>query len=141
MVVSVQDDLAQVKVACLEVCDSCAARNLCIGPSRTKGLLTVKNSLKANPGAEVMIDVPETKYNKALIVLFGSLLAASLSGMSLGYFISQYLPLSSSTASPLGFFLGAGLSVFWLVRYFHNSNRKHLYPKIIEITQQGDQNG
>lgn len=141
VVVSIQGDLAQVKVSCLEACDGCAAHHLCIGPSRNKGLLTVENSIKARPGSEVMIEVPETKYNKALIVLFGSLLAAGLSGMIIGYFLSQYLPMSSSTSSILGFFLGAGLIVSWLIRYFHHDNRKHFYPKIIEIIQRGDQNG
>lgn len=141
VVVSIQDDQAQVKVSCLEACNGCAAHYLCIGPSRNKGLLTVENSIKAKPGSEVMIDVPETKYNKALITLFGSLLAAGLSGMIIGYFLSPHLPVSSSTSSILGFFLGAGLIVGWLIRYFHHANRKHFYPKIIEIIQRGDQDG
>lgn len=141
VVVSVQDNLAQVQVACLEVCEGCAAHNLCLGPNRKKGLLTVDNSMKARPGSEVMIDVPESKYHKALIMLFVSLLAASLAGMVIGYFISPFLFLSSSTASILGFFLGAGLIVGWLIRYFHHANRNNFYPKIIAIIPRGDKNG
>jgi positive regulator of sigma E activity len=141
LVVTIQDDLAKVKVSCLETCDGCAAHNLCIGPSRTKGLLTVENSLKARPGDEVIIDVPEAKYNRALMMLFGSLSAAGLIGMVIGYFVSLCLPLSSSTTSVLGFFLGIGMAAVWLIHYFHNINSKHLYPKIIRISQKGGQNG
>jgi positive regulator of sigma E activity len=142
LVVATRDDLAQVEVQCLiESCGSCSARNLCTGQDKAKGLLEVQNPLRANTGDEVEIEIPETKYTQALILLFGTLLVAALLGMGAGYLLSPLVPLSSSAASLLGLILavlGTGLGFFG---YFRKKNKPHLYPVIINIIKKGDCHG
>ncbi len=133
-VVSTKDDQAQVEVVCLtDSCQKCSARNLCAGNNQSKGLLTVKNPLNACAGDEVEIEIPDTKYNMALILLFGSLLAASLLGMGAGYVLSPLLPLSSQETSFFGLLLFLVIAGILLWRHFHKKNKAHLYPVIIDI--------
>ncbi len=142
LVVTTNNDLAQVEVQCfIESCSSCSARSLCTGQDKSKGLLEAKNPLKATVGDEVEIEIPETKYNQALILLFGTLLVAALLGMGAGYLLSPLVPLSSSAASFLGLILavlGTGLVLF---RYFRKKNKMHMYPVIITILKKGDCHG
>ncbi len=141
-VVTTKNDLAQVEVQCLiESCGSCPARSLCTGQDKSKALLEAQNPLKASVGDEVEIEIPETKYNQALILLFGTLLVAALLGMGAGYLISPLVPLSSSAASLLGLILavlGTGLVLF---KYFKRKNKMHMYPVIINILKKGDCHG
>lgn len=138
LVISIKEGIAQVEVNCLESCQGCSAKSLCIGHAQSKGLLSAKNPIKASPGDEVVIDIPETKYAKALIVLFGSLLLASLAGMTVGYFSSNIIPLSSSASTLFGLFLGLTLAGGWLYRYFRKRDQDNLYPVIINITKKGE---
>lgn len=142
LVVTTKNDLAQVEVQCLiEACSSCSARSLCTGNNESKGLLEVQNPLKASVGDEVEIDVPETKYNQALILLFGTLLVATLLGMGAGYLLSPFVPLSSSAASLLGLILAVLGTGLFLFRYFRKKNKIHMYPVIINILKKGDCHG
>jgi len=142
LVVATKNDMAQVEVQCLiESCGSCSARSLCTGQDKSKGLLEAQNPLKACTGDEVEIEIPETKYNQALILLFGTLLIAALLGMGTGYFLSPLVPLSSSAVSLLGLILavlGTGLVLF---RYFRKKNKAYMYPVIINILKKGDCHG
>lgn len=140
-VVSTKNDLAQIEVACLtDSCQKCAARNICAGNNQSKGLLSVKNPLNANSGDEVEIEIPDTKYNMALILLFGSLLIASLLGMGVGYALSPLFPLSSQEMSFFGMLLFLILAGIILWRHFHKKNNAHLYPVIIDIIKKGSNN-
>lgn len=132
-VISTKAELAQVDVNCFEACHDCSAKSLCAGYKHSKGQLSVKNPIQARPGDQVQIEIPETQYSKALILLFGSLLLAALAGMSIGYSISKFLSLASVESSLAGFFLGLILAGFWLFRYFHNKKKEHLYPVIVNI--------
>ena len=142
LVVNTKNDLARVEVQCfIDSCGSCSARSLCTGQDKSKGLLEAKNPLKATVGDEVEIEIPETKYNQALILLFGTLLVAALLGMGAGYLLSPLVPLSSSVTSFFGLILavlGTGLVLF---RYFRKKNKMHLYPVIINILKKGDCHG
>ena len=140
-VISTKEDFAQVEVQCFIACQNCSSRSLCAGQSQSKGLLSVKNPLRACPGDEVMIEIPDTKYNKALIFLFGSLLLAALSGMIAGYFSSSFLPLSPSGSSLLGLLIGLALGGAGISHSFHKKNKEYLYPVIIEIIQKGECHG
>lgn len=133
-VLSTKDDLAQVEVMCLtDSCQTCSASTLCAGNNQSKGQVTVKNPLRANPGDEVEIEIPDTKYNIALILLFGSLLAASLLGMGAGYALSFLLPLSAQGASFLGLLFGLITAGILLFRHFHKKTKDHLYPVILGV--------
>ena len=138
LVISTKNDLAQVEVQCLlESCGSCSAKSLCTGQDKTSGLLTAKNPLKACAGDKVEIEIPETKYNRVLILLFGSLLIAILLGMGAGYLLSFFLPLSSSAASLLGLLfavIGTGGILYNLIR---RKFKNLLYPVIINILKKG----
>jgi len=136
-VISVTQGLAKVEVACLQGCQGCAARGLCIGDEQSKGLITVQNPLEAAPGDEVLIHIPEHHYSRALIQLFGLLLAGLLLGMTAGYFSASVLGVSPALASFVGLLLGLLLSGAWLMRSFQAKNKRQLNPEIIDILKKG----
>jgi positive regulator of sigma E activity len=138
IVVTTEEDMAQVEVECfIESCQSCSAKSLCIGQNQSKGILTVRNPLRAAPGDEVEIEIPETEYSSALIIIFGSFLLASLVGMGLGSLLAPLLPFSSSVSSLLGFLLAIVVVSFVLLRYFRAKNKAALYPVIKDIAKRG----
>ena len=138
IVVTTEEDMAQVEVECfIESCQSCSAKSLCIGQNQSKGILTVRNPLRAGPGDEVEIEIPESKYSRALILLFGSLLVASLLGVGLGSLLSPLLPLSSSASSLLGLLFALIIAGLILFRYFRAKNKASLYPVIMGIARSG----
>jgi len=142
LVVSTKDDMAQVEVQCFtELCQKCSAQSLCIGQNQSKGLLMVRNPLRASPGDEVEVEVPDTKYSRYLILLFGSLLLASLVGLGLGSLLSPLLPLSSSAASLLGLLSALVIAGIFLSRYFRAKNKESLYPVIIDIIIKEEHHG
>ena len=140
-VVSTEDRFARVEVACLTSCRECSASSLCIGQKKAKGLLAVKNPLDAKTGDRVLIAIPESRYSKALILLFGVLLFAIIAGMGLGYLVSPVLPLSSSELSFLGILCGLTLAGIFLSRRFRMNDNECLYPEITEILHKGGSHG
>jgi positive regulator of sigma E activity len=140
-VVLAQGPLAQVRVDCARACHECSASSLCKGATREEGILSVRNPLDAHPGDEVLIDVPEGRYNRALIVMFAGLLASSLLGALGGHGLSGPLALDAALSAPIGFFGGLGLAIPGLILYFRKINKRHLYPSIIDITQKGERHG
>ncbi len=141
LVLSTNKDLAKVEVRCLTVCHDCPAHALCLGRSVSKGLLSVKNPVSASPGDQVAIEVPEEKYSKSLIVLFGGLLAAALLGLAAGYFISLLTALPAEPVGITGLLIGIIAGIGLLTKYFHNENKRNLYPFITEIIRKGDRHG
>ena len=140
-VVLARGPLAQVRVDCAQACHECSASSLCKGATREEGMLSVRNPLDAHPGDEVLIDVPEGRYNRALIVIFTGMLAASLLGALGGHGLSGPLGLDAALSAPVGFFAGLALAVPGLVLYFRKKNERHLYPSIIDIIQKGERHG
>lgn len=131
--------MAQVEVECIiEACQKCLAINLCAAKSQSKGILTVLNPLKAQAGDRVTVEIPETNYNKKLILLFGSLLFGSLLGMGTGYLCSLLLSYPSSVLGPLGLLFGLVLAGALLTCYFRKINKTQLYPVIKDIIKKGD---
>ena len=141
-VVATEGPLAQVRVECALGCRECSASGVCKGAGQKEGLLSVRNPVHAHPGDQVMIEVPERRYHRVLIVMFAGLLAASLLGTGAGAWLSRPLSLDSALSAPLGFFLGLGLAVPALVLYFRKNNRRLLYPWITDIiTAKGERHG
>ena len=142
LVINTKEDMAQVEVQCFtDVCQKCSAQSLCIGQNKSKGLLMVRNPLRASPGDEVEVEVPDTKYSRYLILLFGSLLVASLVGTGLGSLLSPVLPLSSAAASLIGIVAALIVAGVFLSRYFRTKNKAALYPVIIDIIKKGGRHG
>lgn len=142
IVISTHSDLADVKVECLvEACSTCSARSICANLGPSKGCLTVKNPLRASVGDEVEIEIPEHRYNRALILIFCSLVLASLSGIGIGSLFSLLFSLSPQTPVIIGFFLALVSTGAWLFRHFRKKNREFLYPVIINIIHKGDSYG
>lgn len=141
-VVNAKEDMAQVEVQCFtDLCQKCSAQSLCIGQNKSKGLLMVRNPLRASPGDEVEVEVPDTKYSRYLILLFGSLLVAALVGLGLGSILSPLLPLSSSLASLIGLVCALIIAGIFLSRYFRAKNKAAIYPVIIDIIKKGGRHG
>ena len=138
IVLSTEKDIARVEVNCLSACDTCAASSLCLKKDQKRGLLSVRNTLRASPGDAVIIDVPDTVYSKTLIWLFSVLLGGCLLGMALGYLVSGLFPFGPSESSLIGLLLGVLSAGLWLSRRFRKMNTAGLYPVIIEITDKGE---
>ncbi len=141
LVISAQNKLAKVEVQCFEACQKCSAQNLCIGKSQSKGLLSAKNPIHALPGNTVSLEIPDTQYNKSLILIFSTFLLAALLGMAVGYFSSVLFSLPAPASSILGLFLGLFVSGFWLFRFFLKKNNERLFPVITAIINKGGHHG
>lgn len=142
MVVSTAEGLADVEVECImNACQDCSAQTLCIGRKQNKGHISVKNPVEACPGDQVIFEVPEDKYSRALIYLFGILLASSLLGLGLGTLLSDLAGISPTAASASGLFIGLILGGIGAYNLFRRQNKKYLYPVIIDIIKKGDCHG
>lgn len=138
-VINTKTDLAEVEIHCLiEACHGCAAKRLCAKQESFTGRLLVKNPIQASAGDQVEIDIPESRYNKALIVIFSILLFASLAGMGLGYLLSFFLYLPMQETSIVGLVTALFFSGLGLFRYFRNRNKDVLYPVIVNILREGN---
>jgi positive regulator of sigma E activity len=138
LVITTTKDIAEVQVKCFDGCQNCTASSLCIGNKKNLGRLSVRNPLHALPGDEVKIQVPETHYSQALILLFGGLLLAALIGMGAGYTLALFFSLPSSFASLFGLVAGLIIGGGILAKIFRRKNKEQLYPVIIDIIQKGD---
>ena len=138
IVISADSDFARVEVDCLSACNACAASILCTKNDQSTGLLSVRNTLRANPGDTVTIDVPDTTYSKALIVLFSILLGGCLAGLILGYLAASIWKFGLAESSLFGLILGMLAAGFWLTRRFRKIDNTKLYPVITAIQDKGD---
>ena len=118
IVISAKNGYAQVEVECLSACHDCSAHSLCIGHNTTPGIISVKNTVLAAPGDAVVIGVPEGRYNRALITLFGGGLAAALGGITSGYLGASVLAVSREAGAFVGLLLGLLSGAFFLSLYF-----------------------
>jgi len=141
LVISARNKLAEVEVQCFAACHNCSAQSLCIGQSESKGILSANNPLHAQPGDTVSLDIPETMYNKSLILVFGTFLSAALVGMAAGHFSAALFSLPTPASSILGLFLGLLVSGFWLFRFFRKKNNERLFPVITAIINKGGHHG
>lgn len=137
LVISTENDRAEVQVECFEGCHDCRARDLCIGNKQTNGRLSVKNPIHAQPGDEVAIRIPEDSYSRALILFFGVLLAAALLGMGGGYLLAAITGFPSYTSSFIGLACGLAIGSVVLAYIFRKKNKEQLYPVIIDIIKKG----
>jgi positive regulator of sigma E activity len=138
LVISTDALFALVEVNCLSACDACAASSLCRKNSQERGLLSVRNTLRASPGDVVTIDIPDAAYSKTLIWLFSVLLGGCLSGMGLGYLVSTRLSCGPSGPSLIGLLLGVLMAGFWLYIRFRKKNSASLYPVVAAIKGKGE---
>jgi positive regulator of sigma E activity len=136
-IISLKGSFAQVELNCVSGCQKCVARHLCSNKEQEKGFIHVLNPIKANPGDEVTIEVPEGRYSKTLTVLFSFMLMASLLGMLLGVICAGWLSLPSYSGGIIGFFLGLAITGSALFYHFRK-NKKGFYPEIIGIIREGD---
>ena len=141
VVISTKKGIAQVEVRCLEGCQNCSARSLCIGNKQNKGRLSAKNPLQAKPGDEVKVEIPEPRYSQALSLLFGGLLAGMLFGLGAGNLAALLLSIPLFPASLIGTTIGLISGGLLLSIIFRRKNQTQLYPVIIGILKKGDRYG
>jgi positive regulator of sigma E activity len=142
IVISTQANFAEVEVYCLvDSCKNCSAKSICASGGVSKGRLTVRNPFQASVGDEVEIKIPESGYNRALILIFSSLLMGSLFGVFIGYLLSRILPFPSQAMIILGFIIALALTGVGLFFYFRQKDGLSLFPVISKIIHKGDRNG
>lgn len=142
LVTSTQANLAEVEVRCLvDACKNCYANSMCAGGGLSKGRLTVINNLQASVGNEVEIEIPESHYNRVLILIFTSLLSGSLLGIGLGYILSRLLSLPYQEMIIIGFITSLAASGIGLFFYFRRKHGFSLYPVISKIINKGETYG
>ncbi len=141
VVLSVEDNLAWVKVSPQIACRECSSRSLCAGRKDAAGRLAVQNPLRARPGDSVVIEVPETNYHRDLIRIFGFLLFGLLLGLTLGYVIRPLSRLGQAENGLLGLASGVGLSSLGVFSYYRGRKGKTNYPTIVEIDNKGGFHG
>lgn len=137
VVVSVDNHQARVRVSPQIACEKCAARSLCLGRQDQAGQITVDNPVQARPGDEVEIEVPESRYEKEMVRIFGLLLAASLTGLAAGWILHPVSALGPNGNGLVGLALGLGLSGLALFRYYQKQRKKVRFPVIVEILNRG----
>lgn len=140
-VVTTENDMALVIVNPQMACQDCSAKTLCLGQKNPDGFLRVLNPLKAKPGDDVEIEVPETDYAKDLLRLFGLLLLASLAGFISGYLASHILGLPQVLLSLLGLLAGVVAAGIFLFRWFRGRASRQKYPVIFKIMEKGGTHG
>ncbi|MCJ7679560.1 MAG: SoxR reducing system RseC family protein [Candidatus Aminicenantes bacterium] len=131
-VVETFEGMAKVEVLCLSACRDCSAHALCVGHQDSRGLISARNPIRAAVGDEVGLSIPESSYNRALILLFGGLLAAILLGLTGGYLLGRAGKIPAETASVLGLFLGLFGGLAGFVPVFKKWNTNKLFPVITE---------
>ena len=140
-VVRIQDGLAWVKVSPQIACCECSARALCSAKQDKEGKLAVRNPVGARAGDEVEIEVPETDYSRSLIVIFGSLLAASLAGLAIGYSLSPIRNWEPGANGFVGLLAGLAIGALVIHRHFRAGRRDAGWPTITFIFKKGEFHG
>jgi len=140
-VIRVEKNLAWVQAKPRIACCNCSAMSLCAGNKDGKGLLAVRNPLRATPGDEVEIEVPEASYARELTKIFGLLLIAALAGMALGYFLSPLGGFSSNENGFFGLLAGVLFCGFVIYRRYHRGKQAVRWPVIVEILDKGEFHG
>jgi len=141
VVLSVEDNLAWVKVSPQITCSECSARSLCAGQKDAAGRLAVRNPLRARPGDNVVIEVPETNYHRDLIRIFGLLLAGLVLGLAFGYIFRPLAGSGQAENGLLGLVVGLSLSGLSLFYYYRSRKRQPSYPMIVQIGNKGGSHG
>lgn len=136
-IISLKGSFARVELNCATGCQECAARHICSNKGEEKGLINVLNPVKAGPGDEVFIHIPDNRYSQILIILFSFTLISALVGMFAGSLLAGFISLPSSTGAIGGFFLGLIITGGLLFNRFRK-NKDNLYPEIVDIIKKGD---
>ncbi len=140
-VVRIEKNMAWVQAKPRIACCNCSAMSLCAGNKDAKGLLAVRNPLRAAPGDKVEIEVPEASYARDLTRLFGLLLIGALAGVALGYFLSPLRGFSPNENGFFGILAGVFLCGFVIYHRYHRGGQAVGWPVIVEILDKGESHG
>lgn len=141
VVISVGDGLAWVKVIPRVSCGDCSARAFCAATKDGEGRIEARNLVRALPGDEVELEVPETNYHRDLIRIFGFFLLAIVAGLGLGSVLKPFGQLSTAENGLAGLVAAVVLCGFALFRYYRARKSQAGYPVITEIIDKGGHHG
>ncbi len=136
-----QDGRAIVQVRRAEACSSCSARGACqtLGGKTQDITLTLKNSLGARPGDQVVLSLPESRVVQASAVLYLFPALGLICGALLGWFFAADSGRESDPPSIIGSFVGLGLGL-GLTRLVGNqmSKGEGYLPRLTAIKSRAD---
>ncbi len=131
IVVARQNGIAEVEVFPAQSCEECSAKIFCKPDKDKKNIVHVENSIGADVGDSVRIEIKGKSVLAASFNLYGIPLIILLVGIFLGSSIfSEYKLVDLYSA-----FFGIGLtSIYYLFLLSHNKNRQNqILPKIVFI--------
>ncbi|MBS3944066.1 MAG: SoxR reducing system RseC family protein [Melioribacter sp.] len=131
IVVCRENGIAEVEVFPAQSCEECSAKIFCKPDKDDRNVLRVNNSIGANVGDNVRIEIKGKSVLAASFNLYGIPLIILLIGIFLGTSIfSEYKLVELYSA-----FFGIGLTaIYYLFFLSHNKNRQNqILPKIVFI--------
>jgi len=139
LVVSVQDDLAEVEGQPRSACGGCAVDGACgtsllarhLGPKRLS--LQAHNPIGAKPGERVVIGLPESALLEASVLAYLMPLAALVGGAVAGALIAGLIaPVYTEVLSAVTGLGGLAAALAWLVGFIRARSSDGRYrPRIL----------
>lgn len=131
IVLSLENGIAEVSVIPKESCEECSAKIICKPNNDNRNVLRVDNSIGANIGDHVNIEIKGKSVLYASFNLYGIPLIILLLGMLLGMSLFSEYKLVELYST----FFGIGLTaIYYLFLLSHNKNRQNqILPKIVFV--------
>ncbi|HYE80785.1 MAG TPA: SoxR reducing system RseC family protein [Clostridia bacterium] len=123
-VIKVEEDQATIMIRRGTACGECGACQ--VGREKLEMMMTADNSVGAQVGDEVEIDLENMNFMTAMLIAYGFPLIALIAGIFGGYYGMLALGLNDSTAQALGAILGlvALAASYAVIRYKEESIKK-----------------
>jgi len=123
-VVSIAGNRAKVSIMRSEACGHCPAKNMCSTASGNVNVLEVDNSLGAEPGEKVIIEVQPKTLVKASALLYLFPAVAMVAGATTGWL---------KTGTDLGTIIGtlAGLAASTFFLFLHGRRKSEIGGPVI----------
>lgn len=131
IVISKEKGFAEVAIFPAERCEECSAKIFCKPDKNDRNIVRVDNSLGAEIGDNVRIEIKGKSVLSASFTLYGLPLIILIIGLFLGLSIFSSYQLSELYASLFALALTA---LYFILTFFNNKQEKNLtLPKIILI--------
>ncbi|RJP71820.1 MAG: hypothetical protein C4539_04440 [Ignavibacteriales bacterium] len=132
IVVSVENEFANVAVTQSETCNECSAKIICKPKTADENIIKVFNGLEAKPGDKVRFEIKGSTLLSASFMLYGLPLIIFLAGIFLGLSIFSIY----NSKELYAFLFSVGLVGIYFFLSFGKTSKtnKEILPKILSKT-------